>query len=183
MFLFPRRPSYIVPTNLFQGIKAVNPMFRGYSQQVSPSPGTRLPVCDVIHTFLHATFRKPSAGETRSKFSVFGFLSWFSSKDFFNSGFRLGTFFVVCFFVLFCFLQRRKYRGTACCNEHQWLVTSLYLFKGSIFIHRTLHFLIVLWSLKRHFSHKPMQNFCIHFFPLSMAAGCCHTYMYVQGLA
>ena len=29
------RPSYVVPTNLFQGIKAINPMFRGYSQQVS----------------------------------------------------------------------------------------------------------------------------------------------------
>uniref|UniRef100_A0A4W5LST5 ubiquitinyl hydrolase 1 n=1 Tax=Hucho hucho TaxID=62062 RepID=A0A4W5LST5_9TELE len=28
------RPSYVIPTNLFQGIKAVNPMFRGYSQQV-----------------------------------------------------------------------------------------------------------------------------------------------------
>ncbi|MEQ2202263.1 hypothetical protein XENOCAPTIV_000338, partial [Xenoophorus captivus] len=26
-------PSYVVPTNLFQGIKAINPMFRGYSQQ------------------------------------------------------------------------------------------------------------------------------------------------------
>lgn len=31
--LFYRSP-YVVPTNLFQGIKAVNPMFRGYSQQV-----------------------------------------------------------------------------------------------------------------------------------------------------
>ncbi|XP_028825090.1 ubiquitin carboxyl-terminal hydrolase 33-like isoform X2 [Denticeps clupeoides] len=29
------RPSYVVPTNLFQGIKTVNPMFRGYSQQDS----------------------------------------------------------------------------------------------------------------------------------------------------
>uniref|UniRef100_A0A8C1SGZ5 Ubiquitin carboxyl-terminal hydrolase n=1 Tax=Cyprinus carpio TaxID=7962 RepID=A0A8C1SGZ5_CYPCA len=29
------RNSYVVPTNLFQGIKAVNPMFRGYSQQDS----------------------------------------------------------------------------------------------------------------------------------------------------
>uniref|UniRef100_A0A8C7N003 Ubiquitin carboxyl-terminal hydrolase n=1 Tax=Oncorhynchus kisutch TaxID=8019 RepID=A0A8C7N003_ONCKI len=29
------RPSYVVPTSLFQGIKAVNPMFRGYSQQDS----------------------------------------------------------------------------------------------------------------------------------------------------
>ncbi|XP_071232831.1 ubiquitin carboxyl-terminal hydrolase 33-like isoform X2 [Salvelinus alpinus] len=29
------RPSYVVPTGLFQGIKAVNPMFRGYSQQDS----------------------------------------------------------------------------------------------------------------------------------------------------
>lgn len=28
------RSPYVVPTNLFQGIKAVNPMFRGYSQQV-----------------------------------------------------------------------------------------------------------------------------------------------------
>ncbi|KAF6728104.1 Ubiquitin carboxyl-terminal hydrolase 33 [Oryzias melastigma] len=28
------RPSYVVPTTLFQGIKAINPMFRGYSQQV-----------------------------------------------------------------------------------------------------------------------------------------------------
>ncbi|XP_078075072.1 ubiquitin carboxyl-terminal hydrolase 33 isoform X1 [Mustelus asterias] len=27
------RPSYVVPTSLFQGIKTVNPMFRGYSQQ------------------------------------------------------------------------------------------------------------------------------------------------------
>ncbi|XP_055007804.1 ubiquitin carboxyl-terminal hydrolase 33 isoform X3 [Boleophthalmus pectinirostris] len=29
------RPSYVVPTTLFQGIKAINPMFRGYSQQDS----------------------------------------------------------------------------------------------------------------------------------------------------
>ncbi|KAI4895781.1 hypothetical protein NFI96_011551, partial [Prochilodus magdalenae] len=29
------QPSFVVPTNLFQGIKAVNPMFRGYSQQDS----------------------------------------------------------------------------------------------------------------------------------------------------
>ncbi|KAM3866364.1 ubiquitin carboxyl-terminal hydrolase 33 [Diretmus argenteus] len=29
------RNSYVVPTNLFQGIKAINPMFRGYSQQDS----------------------------------------------------------------------------------------------------------------------------------------------------
>uniref|UniRef100_A0A665XDD4 Ubiquitin carboxyl-terminal hydrolase n=1 Tax=Echeneis naucrates TaxID=173247 RepID=A0A665XDD4_ECHNA len=29
------QPSYVVPTNLFQGIKAINPMFRGYSQQDS----------------------------------------------------------------------------------------------------------------------------------------------------
>ncbi|TRY77696.1 hypothetical protein DNTS_018891 [Danionella cerebrum] len=29
------RNAYVVPTNLFQGIKAVNPMFRGYSQQDS----------------------------------------------------------------------------------------------------------------------------------------------------
>ncbi|XP_068197166.1 ubiquitin carboxyl-terminal hydrolase 33 isoform X2 [Antennarius striatus] len=29
------RSSYLVPTNLFQGIKAINPMFRGYSQQDS----------------------------------------------------------------------------------------------------------------------------------------------------
>uniref|UniRef100_A0A1A8N590 Ubiquitin carboxyl-terminal hydrolase n=1 Tax=Nothobranchius pienaari TaxID=704102 RepID=A0A1A8N590_9TELE len=29
------RLSYVVPTNLFQGIKAINPMFRGYSQQDS----------------------------------------------------------------------------------------------------------------------------------------------------
>ncbi|XP_068604641.1 ubiquitin carboxyl-terminal hydrolase 33 [Brachionichthys hirsutus] len=29
------RSSYVVPTTLFQGIKAINPMFRGYSQQDS----------------------------------------------------------------------------------------------------------------------------------------------------
>uniref|UniRef100_A0A4W4FMS0 Ubiquitin carboxyl-terminal hydrolase n=1 Tax=Electrophorus electricus TaxID=8005 RepID=A0A4W4FMS0_ELEEL len=29
------RPAFVVPTNLFQGIKTVNPMFRGYSQQDS----------------------------------------------------------------------------------------------------------------------------------------------------
>uniref|UniRef100_A0A3Q0SR10 Ubiquitin carboxyl-terminal hydrolase 33 n=1 Tax=Amphilophus citrinellus TaxID=61819 RepID=A0A3Q0SR10_AMPCI len=29
------RPSYVVPTNLFQGIKSINPMFRGYAQQDS----------------------------------------------------------------------------------------------------------------------------------------------------
>uniref|UniRef100_A0A3B4F5B0 Ubiquitin carboxyl-terminal hydrolase n=1 Tax=Pundamilia nyererei TaxID=303518 RepID=A0A3B4F5B0_9CICH len=29
------RPPYVVPTNLFQGIKAINPMFRGYAQQDS----------------------------------------------------------------------------------------------------------------------------------------------------
>uniref|UniRef100_A0A8K9UNI9 ubiquitinyl hydrolase 1 n=1 Tax=Oncorhynchus mykiss TaxID=8022 RepID=A0A8K9UNI9_ONCMY len=34
-FLWCSRPSYVVPTSLFQGIKAVNPMFRGYSQQDS----------------------------------------------------------------------------------------------------------------------------------------------------
>ncbi|KAG7259885.1 hypothetical protein CRUP_038010 [Coryphaenoides rupestris] len=31
----PALPSYVVPTNLFQGIKSINPMFRGYSQQDS----------------------------------------------------------------------------------------------------------------------------------------------------
>uniref|UniRef100_A0A3B3SBB5 Ubiquitin carboxyl-terminal hydrolase 33 n=1 Tax=Paramormyrops kingsleyae TaxID=1676925 RepID=A0A3B3SBB5_9TELE len=31
--LWHKNPSYVVPTNLFQGIKTVNPMFRGYSQQ------------------------------------------------------------------------------------------------------------------------------------------------------
>uniref|UniRef100_A0A8C1U2X7 Ubiquitin carboxyl-terminal hydrolase n=1 Tax=Cyprinus carpio TaxID=7962 RepID=A0A8C1U2X7_CYPCA len=29
-----KRPSYVVPTSLFHGIKLVNPMFRGYAQQV-----------------------------------------------------------------------------------------------------------------------------------------------------
>uniref|UniRef100_W5M7P3 Ubiquitin carboxyl-terminal hydrolase n=1 Tax=Lepisosteus oculatus TaxID=7918 RepID=W5M7P3_LEPOC len=29
------RPGYVVPTSLFQGIKAINPLFRGYSQQDS----------------------------------------------------------------------------------------------------------------------------------------------------
>ncbi|KAG9334082.1 hypothetical protein JZ751_009174 [Albula glossodonta] len=33
-------PGYVVPTNLFQGIKAVNPMFRGYSQQSASSSGS-----------------------------------------------------------------------------------------------------------------------------------------------
>lgn len=30
----PHRPSYVVPTSLSHGIKLVNPMFRGYAQQV-----------------------------------------------------------------------------------------------------------------------------------------------------
>lgn len=34
-FLF--RPGSVVPTGLFQGIKSVNPTFRGYSQQVKLS--------------------------------------------------------------------------------------------------------------------------------------------------
>lgn len=33
-FLDLSRPSYVVPTSLFHGIKLVNPMFRGYAQQV-----------------------------------------------------------------------------------------------------------------------------------------------------
>lgn len=33
-------PSYVVPSTLSHGIKLVNPMFRGYAQQVSlASPG------------------------------------------------------------------------------------------------------------------------------------------------
>ncbi|KFO31926.1 Ubiquitin carboxyl-terminal hydrolase 20 [Fukomys damarensis] len=36
-----KRPSYVVPTSLSHGIKLVNPMFRGYAQQV---PGARVPV-------------------------------------------------------------------------------------------------------------------------------------------
>nr|XP_029504525.1 ubiquitin carboxyl-terminal hydrolase 20 isoform X5 [Oncorhynchus nerka] len=32
-----KRPSYVVPTSLSQGIKLVNPMFRGYAQQVGAS--------------------------------------------------------------------------------------------------------------------------------------------------
>lgn len=31
------RPGSVVPTGLFQGIKSVNPTFRGYSQQVKLS--------------------------------------------------------------------------------------------------------------------------------------------------
>lgn len=31
------RPGSVVPTGLFQGIKTVNPTFRGYSQQVKLS--------------------------------------------------------------------------------------------------------------------------------------------------
>ena len=30
----PHSPSYVVPTSLSHGIKLVNPMFRGYAQQV-----------------------------------------------------------------------------------------------------------------------------------------------------
>lgn len=33
-FFFFFRPGSVVPTGLFQGIKSVNPTFRGYSQQV-----------------------------------------------------------------------------------------------------------------------------------------------------
>lgn len=37
-FLFPclTSPSYVVPSSLSHGIKLVNPMFRGYAQQVGP---------------------------------------------------------------------------------------------------------------------------------------------------
>uniref|UniRef100_A0A8C5V7E3 Ubiquitin carboxyl-terminal hydrolase n=1 Tax=Microcebus murinus TaxID=30608 RepID=A0A8C5V7E3_MICMU len=34
-----KRPSYVVPTSLSHGIKLVNPMFRGYAQQVRGHPG------------------------------------------------------------------------------------------------------------------------------------------------
>lgn len=34
---FLSRPSYVVPTSLSHGIKLVNPMFRGYAQQVGTS--------------------------------------------------------------------------------------------------------------------------------------------------
>lgn len=36
-FFFFFRPGSVVPTGLFQGIKTVNPTFRGYSQQVKLS--------------------------------------------------------------------------------------------------------------------------------------------------
>ncbi|KAG7495213.1 ubiquitin carboxyl-terminal hydrolase 33 isoform X1 [Solea senegalensis] len=51
------RPSYVVPTNLFQGIKAVNPMFRGYSQQDSQEFLRCL--MDQLHEELKETLPEP----------------------------------------------------------------------------------------------------------------------------
>ena len=42
------RPSYVVPTSLSHGIKLVNPMFRGYAQQVQPDPLFSLVLCPRI---------------------------------------------------------------------------------------------------------------------------------------
>lgn len=36
-YIMSPRPSYVVPTSLSHGIKLVNPMFRGYAQQVGAS--------------------------------------------------------------------------------------------------------------------------------------------------
>ncbi|XP_077471390.1 ubiquitin carboxyl-terminal hydrolase 33 [Stigmatopora argus] len=51
------RPSYVVPTNLFQGIKAINPMFRGYSQQDSQEFLRCL--MDQLHEELKETMPEP----------------------------------------------------------------------------------------------------------------------------
>ncbi|TNN88524.1 Ubiquitin carboxyl-terminal hydrolase 33 [Liparis tanakae] len=51
------RPSYVVPTNLFQGIKAINPMFRGYSQQDSQEFLRCL--MDQLHEELKETLTEP----------------------------------------------------------------------------------------------------------------------------
>lgn len=51
------RPSYVVPTNLFQGIKAINPMFRGYSQQDSQEFLRCL--MDQLHEELKETLPEP----------------------------------------------------------------------------------------------------------------------------
>ncbi|XP_054616810.1 ubiquitin carboxyl-terminal hydrolase 33 isoform X2 [Dunckerocampus dactyliophorus] len=50
-------PSYVVPTNLFQGIKAINPMFRGYSQQDSQEFLRCL--MDQLHEELKETLPEP----------------------------------------------------------------------------------------------------------------------------
>nr|XP_020145192.1 ubiquitin carboxyl-terminal hydrolase 20 [Microcebus murinus] len=49
-----KRPSYVVPTSLSHGIKLVNPMFRGYAQQVRGHPGrfqAWLQVSTTVETF------------------------------------------------------------------------------------------------------------------------------------
>uniref|UniRef100_A0A8C5GIQ6 Ubiquitin carboxyl-terminal hydrolase n=1 Tax=Gouania willdenowi TaxID=441366 RepID=A0A8C5GIQ6_GOUWI len=51
------RPSYVVPTTLFQGIKAINPMFRGYSQQDSQEFLRCL--MDQLHEELKEPFPEP----------------------------------------------------------------------------------------------------------------------------
>uniref|UniRef100_A0A8C7JR26 Ubiquitin carboxyl-terminal hydrolase n=1 Tax=Oncorhynchus kisutch TaxID=8019 RepID=A0A8C7JR26_ONCKI len=55
------RPSYVVPTSLFQGIKAVNPMFRGYSQQDSQEFLRCL--MDQLHEELKEPLRVDSEGQ------------------------------------------------------------------------------------------------------------------------
>ncbi|KAG2461726.1 ubiquitin carboxyl-terminal hydrolase 33 [Polypterus senegalus] len=54
------RPGYVVPTNLFQGIKVVNPMFRGYSQQDSQEFLRCL--MDQLHEELKETIVEPDDG-------------------------------------------------------------------------------------------------------------------------
>ncbi|XP_012670814.1 ubiquitin carboxyl-terminal hydrolase 33 [Clupea harengus] len=51
------RPSYVVPTNVFQGIKSINPMFRGYSQQDSQEFLRCL--MDQLHEELKETIPEP----------------------------------------------------------------------------------------------------------------------------
>lgn len=50
MFFF--RPGSVVPTGLFQGIKSVNPTFRGYSQQVKLSYVLHCQSCKIVFYFL-----------------------------------------------------------------------------------------------------------------------------------
>ncbi|KAI1232119.1 hypothetical protein IHE44_0007176 [Lamprotornis superbus] len=67
-----KRPSYVVPSSLSHGIKLVNPMFRGYAQQVGPEKNHAIiPEMDTqeflrcLMDQLHEELKEPVVAETR----------------------------------------------------------------------------------------------------------------------
>lgn len=128
-------------------------MFRGYSQQVSPS-FTRYPIS------YHLPLEEPGPS--------LAFICLFLVS---GLGLAPGAFYFVCFVCLLWFqLQTRNFLQRRNCNERCFCCDSSWL-EGSIFIRRSLHVLSVSRPLKRRYSRELLQNICIHFFPFPYTAG------------